>query len=79
MPEAVETKEVHFLDRLIGRPVVVRHAVGGNENAGAIIAEAAMDKNFFVPVVEERKELRYLIVRRRRPAADGNTNKANAA
>lgn len=78
MPEAVETKEIHFLDGLLWRPVVVRHAIGGDENAGAIVAEAAVNENFFVVIFEEGKKLRDLIVGGRRPAADGNVDEANA-
>ena len=52
MPEAVEAEEIHFLDGLVGRPVVVRHAIGGDENAGAIVAESAMNENFVVVIFE---------------------------
>lgn len=52
MPETVEAEKVHFLEGLVRRPVVIRHAVGGDENAGAIIAESTVDKNFFVVILE---------------------------
>ena len=52
MPEAVEAEEIHFLDGLMRKPVVVRHAIGGDENAGAIVAESAMNEDFFVAIFE---------------------------
>ncbi len=78
MPEAVETEEVHFLDGLVGRPAVVRHAIGGYENAGAIIAEAAVDEDFFFVILEEGKKLRDLFVGGRSPSAYRNADEAHA-
>ncbi len=78
MPEAVEAKEIHFLDGLVGRPAVVRHTIGGDENAGAIIAEAAVNEDFFIVILEEGKKLRDLFVGGRRPAAYGNVDEAHA-
>jgi len=78
MPEAVETEEIHFLDCLMRKPVIVSHAIGGYENAGAIVAEAAMNEDFFFVILEERKELRDLLVGGRSPSADGNVDEAHA-
>ena len=78
MPEAVETEEVHFLDGLVGRPVIVSHAIGGDENAGAIVAEAAVDEDFFFVILEEGKKLRDLFVGGRRPSAYRNIDEAHA-
>lgn len=78
MPETVETEEIHFFDGLLRRPVIVRHAIGGDENAGAIVAEPAMNENFFVFIFEQRKKFRDLIVGGRRPPADGNVDKVHA-
>ena len=52
MPEAVETEEIHFFDCLMRRPVIMRHAIGGDENAGAIVAEAAVNENFVAVIFE---------------------------
>ena len=52
MPEAVETEEIHFFDCLMRKPVIVSHAIGGDENAGAIVAESAMNENFVVVILE---------------------------
>jgi hypothetical protein len=38
MPKAVEAKEVHFFDGLLGRPLLRGAAVGRDENAGAVFA-----------------------------------------
>src|SRR5438128_2654663 len=78
MPEAVETEEVHFLQSLIGRPVLESHAIRRDENAGAIIAEPAVDKDFLMPVLEERKKLCDLFVGGRRPAAGFDIHEAHA-
>ena len=55
------------------------HAVSGNENAGAVVPEATMYKNFLVRIIaEERKELRHLFIARRRPPAHRQVHKAHA-
>lgn len=79
VPEAVETEEIHFIDRLFGGPFVYRHAESGHENACAIVSEAAMHKNFLVRTVpEEREELRHLLIGRRGPSADREVHEAHA-
>ena len=45
MPKAVETKKVHFFDGLLGRPFLHGHAIGRDEDAGAVFAKAAMDED----------------------------------
>src|SRR5215467_5478153 len=61
VPEAVETEEIHFVHRLFGGPLVHAHTVGGNENAGAVVPEAAVHKNLLVRlVVKQGEELRHL-------------------
>lgn len=78
MPKTVETEEIHLFDGLLRRPVIMCHAIGGDENAGAIVAEPAVNENFVVVILEERKKLRDLIVGGRRPSADGNVNEVHA-
>lgn len=79
MPKSVEAKKVHFVHRLLDGPFLSRHTVGCDENASTVYTTPAMDENAFVGApAQERKELRYLIARWRRPAADGNTDKMNA-
>jgi len=78
VPEAVETEEIHFLDGLVGEPMIVRHAIGGDEDAGAIVAEPAMNENLVVVIFEKRKKLRDLVIGRSRPAADRNVYEVHA-
>ena len=78
MKAFVEAKEIHFVDGLVGGPTVVCDAVACDEDSRAIVAEAAMNENFFVRIVEERKKLGDLVVGWRSPAADGNVDEANA-
>ena len=79
MPETVETEEIHFFNGLLRRPVIMRHAIGGDENASAIVAEAAMNENFFFGIVaKESKEGGDLIVGGRRPSTDRNADETDA-
>src|SRR5215468_11801675 len=78
MPESVETEKVHFFHRLLRGPSVESHAVGCDENAGAVIAKPAVNKYPFFFVREEGEKLRDLFVGGRRPSANGNVDKAHA-
>jgi len=78
VPAAVETEEIHFLDGLIGGPGVMRYAIARDENARAIIAEAAVNENLFLRIAEERKKLRNLIVGGRTPAIYRDIEEANS-
>src|SRR5690348_2228522 len=79
MPKAVEAEEIHFVHGLLRRPAFIGHAIGGDENAGAIVAKTAMDENsFFGIVAKENEERSNLIVGRRRPSTDGNADKTDA-
>ena len=78
MPKAIESKKVHFAYGSLSGPLLNSNTISGDENARTIFAEATMDENSFFGVAKERKELRYLVVRWSGPAADGNTDKANA-
>ena len=79
VPDAVEAEEIHFLGGLVGRPLFDGHAIDGGENAGAIIAEAAVQENFLPGIVtEEGEELDNLFVGGRGPAADGNIYETHA-
>jgi len=55
----------------LGGPAIESHSVGGDENAGAVIAKAAVNKYFFLFAGEERQKLGDLLVGGGRPAADG--------
>lgn len=79
VPEAVEAEEVHFLGGLLGGPFLDGHAIDGGENTGAIVAEAAVHKDFLPGIVaEEREKLDDLFIGWRIPATDGNIDKAHA-
>src|SRR5713101_8372771 len=79
MPEAVEAKEIHLVHGLFGGPFLDGHAIDGGENAGAIVAEAAVQENFLPRIVAEQREKLYdLFVGWRGPATDGNVLKAHA-
>jgi hypothetical protein len=78
MPETVEAEEIHFLEGLLGGPSFESHAIDGGEDPGAIIAEAAVYKNFLSGVVAEKGEkLNNLFVGWRRPATDGDVNEVH--
>jgi len=79
MPEAVETEEVHFFQGLLGGPFFDGHAIGGHEDAGAVVAVAAMHENLLVGVLAEvGKKLQDLFVGRRGPSADGDIDETHA-
>jgi len=79
VPEAVEAEEIHFLGGLVGGPFLDGHAIDGGENAGAIVAEAAVQEYFLTGIVaEEREKLDDLFVAGRGPATDGNVDEAHA-
>ncbi len=78
MPEPVEAEEIHLFHRLFSGPLLKGHAVGGGENAGAIVAEAAVHEDFVAWIVaEESEKLDKLFVGGRRPATDGDVNEAH--
>jgi len=79
MPEIVEVKLVHLLDGLLGGPMLLGDAVGGDEYAGAVVPEMAVDEDFFYRMLAEGfQELRDLIVLRRKPAAERKADKLHA-
>src|SRR6266568_9160921 len=45
VPEAVETEEIHLTHRLLRRPFVHRHAVGGDKHARAVVPKEAMHED----------------------------------
>jgi hypothetical protein len=64
---------------LFRRPFLGGDAISGNENAGAVLAEAAVHEDFFSRiVVEKREKLDDLFVGRGRPGVDGDVYKAHA-
>src|ERR1700687_5344987 len=79
MPETIETKKIHLLDDLFGGPLLKRDAIGGHEDAGAVLAESAMNENFLCRVIAEQGEkLNHLFICRRGPFIDGNMNEAHS-
>ena len=79
MPEAVEAEEVHFLGGLFGGPFLEGHAIGSDENTGAIVAKTAVHENFLArSAAEEGEKLNELFVGWGRPATDGNVHEAHA-
>ena len=78
MPKTVEAKKIHLVQGLLGGPFLEGHAIGGNEDAGAIIAEAAVHENLlFRIVVEKGKELNYVLIRWRGPSTDRNMHETH--
>lgn len=79
MPKATEAKGVHFREGLLGGPVLKGDAISGDEDAGAVFAKFAMDKDFLRRgFAEEREELRELCGRRIGDTADGDVHKMQA-
>lgn len=79
VPEAVEAEEVHFLGGLLGGPFFDGHAIGGHEDAGAVVAIAAMHENLLVGVIAKvGKKLQHLFVGGRGPSADGDVDETHA-
>ena len=79
MPKALEAKKIHLVQGLLGGPFFNSHAIGGDEDSGAIIAEAAVHKNLlFGIIVKEGKELSHLLIRGRGPSTDRNMDETHA-
>ena len=72
----VEAEGVHFAEGLAGGPVLDGDAVGGDEDAGAVVTELAMNEySWRRRFAEEREELRELRGRRNGETADGDVHK----
>src|SRR5712692_10053943 len=56
MPEAAETKKIHFIHGLLRGPFFHGHAVGGDEHTGAVVAEAAVHENLLRRIVAKQRE-----------------------
>ena len=79
MPKALETKVIHFFERALRGPMLESDAIGGNEHAGSVVAEPAMNVKLFTRTLpNERKELNEFLVFGGRPAAGVNIDQANA-
>jgi len=79
MPIAAEAKSVHFREGLLGGPVLKGDAISGDEDAGAVFAEFAMDEDFLRRgFAQEREKLRELCRSRIGKAADGDVHKTQA-
>ena len=51
----IEAEVQHFSYGLVGGPMFVSNAIGGDENAGAVFAELAMNEDFWLGIfVKER-------------------------
>jgi hypothetical protein len=78
MPEAVKAKEIHLMKGLLNGPLFNGHAIGGNEDASAVLAETAMEENFLCRVIaEEREELNHLLICGRRPLIHGDVDETH--
>jgi len=79
VPQAVEPEEIHFFYGFFSRPFLRGDAISGDENAGAVLTEAAVHEDFLPRIiVEKREKLDDLFVGWGRPAIDGDVNKAHA-
>lgn len=79
MPESVEAEEVHFSHGLLCGPFFINHAVGGHEDASAIVTKVAVDEDFLAGIIaEEREKLDDLLVIGRSPAVDGDVDEMHA-
>ena len=79
VPEAAETEEIHFVHGLLGSPFVEGHAIGRDEDARAILAEAAMHEDFVPRIGPEKREKQHkLFIGGSRPATDRDIQEAHA-
>jgi hypothetical protein len=79
MPKAVETKKIHLLEGLLGGPLFKGHPIGGNEDAGAVVSEAAVHKYlFFGILVEQGKKLNHVLICGRGPSTDRYMHETHA-
>src|ERR1700739_5005865 len=79
MPSVVETEGIHLGEGLLGGPMVEGNAIAGDEDAGAIVAEATMNKNGFArSLAEQGKKLCDLRGRWIGKTADRNRNETDA-
>ena len=74
----VESKRIHFLDGLIGGPVLLRHAIGGHHHSGTIAPEITVHENFLRGVLlKELQEFRDLGVAGWRPTTHRDIDKSH--
>jgi hypothetical protein len=79
MPKAIETEIIHFACSLLGGPFFKDHAISSDKDAGAIIAEMAVDENLLTGIVaKKREELDELFVVGRVPTIDGDMDEMHA-
>lgn len=79
MPGVVEAEGIHFAEGLLRGPMIEGDAIGGDENASAIMAEAAMDENGFARrLPQQGKKLRDLRGRGIGEATNGDGHKTHA-
>lgn len=79
VPVRMEAEREHFRYGLIGRPALEGNAVGGDEDAGAILAKFAVNEDFLGRrFTKESEELGELNGGRRGETADRNRNEVNA-
>jgi len=70
--QAVEPEEIHFFYGFFSRPFLRGDAISGDENAGAVLTEAAVHEDFLPRIiVEKREKLDDLFVGWGRPAVAG--------
>ena len=79
VPQAVEPEEIHFFYGFFSRPFLRGDAISGDENAGAVLTEAAVHEDFLPRIiVEKREKLDDLFVGWGRPATNGDVDEAHA-
>jgi hypothetical protein len=79
VPKAVKAEEIHLLQGLLAGPFFDGHAIGGDKDAGAVIAEMTVHEDLLIRIfVEKREELNHLFIGGRGPSTDGNMDETQA-
>ncbi len=78
IPMVVEPEGIHFFDGLIGCPVLLRHAIGGDHDSGAVAAKITVHENFLRGVLlKELQEFSDLCVGWGRPTTHRDIDKTH--
>ena len=71
----VEVKESHFVICLVGGPMLLRHSVCGDHDAGAIVTVVAVHEYFLFRIVAKQlQKTGHLVVARAKESAGGKTD-----